>query len=369
MKRNNNMSKKSIIIGADIVPTAPNAHLFEAADTTALLGEELRDILASADYRIFNLEVPLSDIREPILKTGPNLSASAACVAGYKAMGIDLLCLANNHTLDQGKAAFADTVRVLDEAGIAHVGGGLTEEEVRAPHVFELGGVKFGVINFCEHEFSWFADYGIGANGFDPLYSLDEVSSLKEKCDYVIALYHGGREHYRYPSPELRRICRRIAEKGADLVICQHTHCVGAGEMWAGSEIIYGQGNMIFTKEGVADCWDTSFIVKLTVEDGKVRAKYIPIERTELGTKLSSDPSILGGFEERSREIKEEGFVEKKYLELVESLGETVRNHLSYFADAHIPFTKHGAGARNLINCAPHRELLVTYLTETHGLK
>ncbi len=364
------MSKKTILIGADIVPTPLNRHLFEAGDAEALLGGELKEIFDSADYKIFNLECPLSDISEPILKTGPNLMASAASVNGYVAMGIDLLGLANNHTLDQGKAAFADTIRVLDAAGIAHVGGGLTEDQVRRPHTFELGGLKFGVIDFCEHEFSWFADYGIGANGFDPLYSLDEVAELKAKCDYVIALYHGGREHYRYPSPELRRICRRIAEKGADLVICQHTHCVGAGEMWAGGEIVYGQGNAIFTREIVTEpCWDTSLLVRLTVAGGKVSRDFIPIERTEVGTRLSSNASILEGYEQRSLEIKEEGFVEKRYLQLVEELSETAVEHLSYFGEANIPYSKRGAGARNLINCAPHRELLVTYLTELHGLK
>ena len=364
------MSKKTILIGADIVPTPVNDNLFSAGDVTALLGEELKSIFDSADYKIFNLEVPLSDIREPILKTGPNLSAPASAVKGYVEMGINLLALANNHTLDQGKRAFADTLDVLRRNGICYVGGGVTEEEVRRPHVFELGGVKFGVINFCEHEFSWFDDYGIGANGFDPLYSLDEVAELKSRTDYVIALYHGGREHYRYPSPELQRICQRIAEKGADLVLCQHTHCVGAGEYHSGAEIVYGQGNAIFTREVVtADCWDTSLLVRLTVENGKVSHEFIPIERTEVGTRLSSDPTIMEGYESRSREIAKEGFVKQKYLQFVKDNEETIIGHLKYFGEAHIPFSKKGAGARNLINCAPHRELLVTYLTERHGLK
>ena len=364
------MSKKTILIGADIVPTANNVHLFESGDVSALLGEELKGVFDGSDYKIFNLEVPISDIREPILKTGPNLFASEACVKGYSEMGIDLLALANNHVLDQGKRAFADTLRVLDENGIAHVGGGLSEKEVKQPHTFELGGVKFGVINFCEHEFSWFADYGIGSNGFDPLYSLDEVAELKSRCDYVIAIYHGGRENYRYPSPELRRICRRITEKGADLVLCQHTHCIGSGETHAGGEIIYGQGNALFSKIGLStDCWNTGMLVRLTVEDGRVERDLIPLEITRLGVKLSHDPTILEGFNKRSAEIKEEGFVERKYLELVREQEKTVLEHFGFFAEAHIPYTKKGAGARNVINCAPHRELIVTYLTELHGLK
>ena len=367
------MSKKTILIGADIVPTAGNIAYFEAGEVSKILTGGLCEVFADADYKIFNLECPLSDISEPILKSGPNLMASRKSVNGYKAMGIDLLCLANNHTLDQGKAAFADTVANLSEQGIAFVGGGLTYGEAHKPHTFTLGGVKFGVINFCEHEFSWFEDYGIGANGFDPLYSLDEVSELKAECDYVIALYHGGREHYRYPSPELQRICRRIAEKGADLVVCQHTHCVGAGEQYKGAEIVYGQGNTVFTKVGdtkMPECWDTSMLVKLSVEDGKVSLDFVPIERTDDGAKLSDDSTILEGYLKRSEEISAgPRAVKELYLNLVREVECVAKEHLSYFAEATVPFTRRGAACRNIINCAPHRELLVTYLTELHGLK
>lgn len=90
-----------IIIGGDIVPTNSNIGFFESGDVETLLGEELNSILQNADYRIFNLEVPFTDREQPIPKCGPNLIAPTKCVAGYKAMQVDLLTLANNHILDQ----------------------------------------------------------------------------------------------------------------------------------------------------------------------------------------------------------------------------------------------------------------------------
>ena len=42
--------------------------------------------------------------------------------------------------------------------------------------------------------------------------------------------------------------CRRIVEKGADLVVCQHSHCIGSEEIYKGKKILYGQGNFIFNK-------------------------------------------------------------------------------------------------------------------------
>ena len=65
----------SILIGADIVPTKSNYELFENADVNSLIGSELVDVLAGADFRIFNLEVPLADASTPIEKGGHNMIA------------------------------------------------------------------------------------------------------------------------------------------------------------------------------------------------------------------------------------------------------------------------------------------------------
>ena len=45
----------NIVIGADIVLANINITLFTSGDTNVLLGEELKDILQCADFRIFNL--------------------------------------------------------------------------------------------------------------------------------------------------------------------------------------------------------------------------------------------------------------------------------------------------------------------------
>jgi len=361
---------KRILIGADIVPTVKNYQYFKAGDAATLLGDELKAVFDRSDYRIFNLETPLTDRCEPILKTGPNLAAPAYCIAGYKAMDIDLLAVANNHIMDQGRAAFRETLELLTANGIDYIGGGLTREEAKKPKVIVLEGKKIGVYNACEHEFSWIDDYGIGANGFDPLENLDEIAELKKQCDYVIVLYHGGREHYPYPSPLLQKTCRKIAEKGADLVICQHTHCIGAREEWCGSEIVYGQGNALFDSVGGNEipCWQTSILVELVLFDGKFSINYIPLRKKGEFTSLSHEPEILDGFYKRSEEIKEEGFVKRKYTEFVMSEKDTFESYLRLFLNANNLDTKGGAGTKNLLTCDPHREFITTYVSELHKL-
>ena len=64
------MSK--LIIGADIVPTTSNQDIFENAQMEHIIDKDLLEVLRDVDYRIFNLEVPLTDTEAPIKKCGPN---------------------------------------------------------------------------------------------------------------------------------------------------------------------------------------------------------------------------------------------------------------------------------------------------------
>ena len=84
-----------ILIGADFVPTASNMDLFCQGNSTALFGSELEKLLKQADFRIFNLEIPLCNTNKPINKCGANFIAPEATVSGYCAAQVDLLTLAN----------------------------------------------------------------------------------------------------------------------------------------------------------------------------------------------------------------------------------------------------------------------------------
>ncbi|NOH16234.1 CapA family protein [Clostridium cochlearium] len=102
-----------LIIAGDLVPTKSNIDLFNKADISSLLGDELLSLWNSADMRIFNLEVPLTDKENPIAKCGPNLIAPTSTVNGIKALNPSLLTLANNHILDQGEQGLKSTEDII----------------------------------------------------------------------------------------------------------------------------------------------------------------------------------------------------------------------------------------------------------------
>ena len=376
-----------ILIGADLVPTSSNFELFKSGDANSLVGENLLECLKKADYRIFNLEVPLCDTLSPIDKCGPALIAPTHTVAGYKAMGVDMLTLANNHILDQGQAGLESTQRVLDDTGISYIGVGKLENASRARFVEIEGKKKIGIYACAEHEFTIATEETSGANPFDPFESLDHISEMKKSCDYAIVLYHGGKEYYRYPSPYLQKSCRKMVEKGADLVVCQHSHCVGCEEKYQGGTIVYGQGNFLFDYSE-NECWKTSVLVSV---NGGGEVAYIPLKKQGNAVRLAEGDDaaeILEGFKKRSEEIMQDGFVQSNYSTFADAMIERylfafsgikrsfiykVLDKLSgHRMTGYILRKKYTKEKRlvmqNFIECEAHRELIIQGLTSSGEL-
>lgn len=373
-----------ILIGADLVPTDSNQALFAAGDGEALVGEALLSCLNSADMRIFNLEVPLTDLASPIEKCGPNLIAPTASVAGYKALGADILTLANNHIMDQGEQGFFSTLEALGKSGIEYIGADRNAMLAALPGIFPVGDKTVGVYACAEHEFSIAGENTPGANPFDPLESPDHVSALKKQCDYVIVLYHGGKEHYRYPSPGLQKVCRKLVEKGADLVICQHSHCIGCEEKYLHGTIVYGQGNFLVDRSE-KQFQKTGLLVQIS-DDFSI--SYIPLRKREHTVRLATGEdadTILGEFHSRSEEIRDPRAVEENYARFARSMQNRYLLNLSgIWADGFlfravnkltggrwgnwlIKRTYHKKKRlvlRNFMECEAHRELLLEGLTD-----
>ena len=375
------MGKLTICLGGDIVPTKSNEHMFIAGDGKALLGEELLGILTASDANIFNLETPLCDELAPIVKCGPNLHAPSACAKGVHAMHIMAMGFANNHSLDQGEKAMFQTKRCLKEQGVDTFGIGINLSEASKPYIIEKKGKRVGVYACAEHEFTIATETKAGANPYDALYSFDHVSELKSKCDYVIVMFHGGKEYYRYPSPDIQRICRRFVEKGANLVITQHSHCIGCREDYLDGVIIYGQGNFLFDQRCFCnhELYGNGLLLQINI-DMDTCVNELPVVLQDDGSLLLAKEAekmkILSAYRRRSEEIKKNGFVEKKYSQFAQGyIGDYLRIFLGYINRSVIfrlinrvcnrkffcmfTNTKHRLSILNIIECEAHRELLV----------
>lgn len=309
--------KRTLLFGADVVPTESNFAAFSSGDAAALLGDKLLSRWLAADARVFDLECALFDGDAPIDKNGPALRAPEGCIAGIAALKPNYAVLANNHILDHGEAGLSRTISLLRGAGVWTLGAGETLFEAAKPRILTVGGTRVGLYACAEHEFSIAAEMGAGANPFDALETPDHVRALRRDCDVLVVLYHGGREHYPYPTPLLQKRLRKLVSCGADLVLCQHGHCVGCFERYGSGVIVYGQGNFLFDARDGEPCWDEGLLVELTLDANKT-VDFVPLVRAPGGVRLAGGDaaqSTLDGFFKRSEEIQTSGFVEEAFAE------------------------------------------------------
>lgn len=312
------MEEVKILIGADIVPTDSNMELFCKGNAKELIGDELLNIFMTADYIALNLETPLTDQIDPIAKCGPSHSTPLMAVQGLKAINPYFYTLANNHILDQGEKGIISTVEVLSKNGINYSGFGTTSEEKATPFIASIKGYKVGFYCCAEHEFSITEEGRLGVNPFDALESFDHVRTIKNECDILIVLYHGGKEYYQYPSPMLQKVFRKFAASGADVVIAQHSHCIGCMETYQGSMLVYGQGNFIFddpdNKMG-----DDSLLIQLNISgDRNMCVSFFPIIRCGAVVRIASSNKaneVMKSFNERCNKILDVEFVKQQYNE------------------------------------------------------
>jgi len=134
----------TILIAGDLCPTSNNIELFEKSDIRSLLGDELFALWNNADFRVFNLETPITDVKTPIQKHGPNLCAPTRTMNGITALQPSLIILSNNHILDQGPQGLDNTISLLRKNNIEFIGAGSNLIEASRPYILQDKGIRVG---------------------------------------------------------------------------------------------------------------------------------------------------------------------------------------------------------------------------------
>lgn len=375
-------NKVEIIICGDICPTEDTKHFFEKSDTDGLL-KEVKPLLTNADVLVGNLEFPLIDDCQKAIKTGPVLYGKTKYINFFKSLGFTALGLANNHIKDCAENGVLSSLNICKDHGIETVGAGINESEAKKPLIIERNGIKIGILAFAEHEFNAAYENEAGANLFDVYTDYDQIESFSKSVDYVIVMYHGGIEHYSYPSPLLQKRCRKMVDKGADYVVCQHSHVIGTEEQYHDGTILYGQGNTIYGYRENDPTWNEGLIVKidLSMINDKLKSTihYIPIKATKSCIILTNEiekEDIRKTMEKRQKEMSEKDFIQqswdmfcesKKTLYLPQLFGQgRIFNKLNRILNnlpIKVMFTKQQYRIiNNLIRCEAHNEVIQTIL-------
>ena len=273
------------------------------------IDESIVERVRSADLNILNLECVLTTKEDRIEKWGSSLKADISYIEYLKLIPNLIVNLSNNHILDYGPESLEEMLSLFDANGIRYVGVTLYGSCEYAEAIIESNGEKLGIYSCCEHEFSRFE--GTGAVLFDPMRSILDVQRMARNCDMVIVLHHGGIEFYPYPFPLQQSNMRCFADAGADVVVCQHNHCVSCKEEYNGSTIIYGQGTLSWSGRAEIidnisdfDMMNSGMLISFDTQDGQIKETFFGTGNVQ---------AVADGYLSRSDEIKDSRSVAENF--------------------------------------------------------
>ncbi len=195
-----------------------------------LVAPEVVEVAGEADLFVLNLECCVSERGAPWRLPGKPFffRAPPAAVELLALLGVDCVTLANNHALDYGPEALADTLRHLAAAGIATVGAGPDLDAARRPAVLRGGGQRLAVIGMSDHPQQFAAGSGRPGVAFADLSGglpawLEQAVRAAD-AGVVLVTPHWGPNMTSAPLPYVRRAAGELVDAGATLVAGHSAH-------------------------------------------------------------------------------------------------------------------------------------------------
>ena len=242
-------------------------------------------LLRSTDANVINLETTLTNSNRKVNKVF-NFKASPDRVKALQEAGVSVASLANNHILDYSEEGLIETIAVLDQAGIQHVGAGINRQGAAEPVKTWVNDVLLGVIGFTDNEERWKAgSASIGTNFIDigsrtdRRYALDLIRQLRPQVDTLVVSIHWGYNLQEKPSSLFVNFAHAMLESGADIIHGHSAHNFQAIERNKNKLIMYDTGDFVDDYMVDADLRnDHSFfyIVKVS-KQGVEQIELVPV--------------------------------------------------------------------------------------------
>ena len=241
---------------------------------------KVRDRLRAPYLTFANLECPLGTVgpHDP-----PNcvFRADPATVKVLVDGGIDVVSLANNHTLDAGRESVLSTLDTLEANDIAYVGANRDRERAWEPVIFNVAGVKVGFLAYTDLSFQHGSYCKIDK---DPEAVMEQVRRTDKRCDILFVSVHWGEEYQSRRSERQRKTALQLIDAGADCILGHHPHTLQGIGTYKGKPILYSMGNFVFDqREG--ERMESALFELWWKEGGQWQIKATPvwIERPRLG--------------------------------------------------------------------------------------
>jgi poly-gamma-glutamate capsule biosynthesis protein CapA/YwtB (metallophosphatase superfamily) len=216
------------------------------------------------DVCIVNLETAVTRGGKPWEEKGIHYRMHPDNVGVLTAARIDCAVLANNHVLDWGYDGLAETLAMLDRAGVRAVGAGIDRASAERPGEFPCRGGARVLVCSC----------GMSSSGIPPEWAAGEnragvnfipgptaravnrigrsLAEVRRERDIVVTSVHWGENWgYGISRDEIDFAHRLIDEAGIHIVHGHSSHHLKGLEVYKSRLVLYGCGDFINDYEGI----------------------------------------------------------------------------------------------------------------------
>jgi hypothetical protein len=233
--------------------------------------EHLVPVYKNADLNILNLECVLSEIsdkREPYSWVMRVPESYAGLLGNNR---VNIVNLANNHSLDHGRGAFERMTAALDASGIKHFGEARDRLQ-QEPLVLTVKDTRLAFLGYYIEETVSPADYSV-------LVKQIQISCLKAKsaCDFLILSLHWGHEYTSHPMAWQVALAKDLfLNHGVDILYGHHPHRLHGIARFRSSLFVPSLGNFVFDEYLPANRKTAVLSVTLEKSRGILTSKLIP---------------------------------------------------------------------------------------------
>lgn len=272
------------------MPVINSARLADGSYDFKPIFSEVKGLLNSSDLTIANLETRLAG-KQFGYSGYPIFNCPEELAADLKAVGVDVITTANNHSLDQGWPGIVNTLHHLEAAGLSHVGTNRNQQEADQVFMTEIKNTKIGILNYTETTngipLPKGKEYAVNLMQKEKIYA--DIDKLKSQgAEVIIACLHFGTEYQRQPNEWQKSLVDELLVRGVDIVFGNHAHVIQPMELKTVPSnnlektcfVVYSLGNFISNQTWrYSDC---GLIVNVVLEKkaGQVTVKtadYIPV--------------------------------------------------------------------------------------------
>ncbi len=217
----------------------------------------IQPYIEQADIAIANSETIIGG-SELGLSSYPTFNSPYELGNDLKAIGFDVVSMANNHTLDRGEKAIQNAINHWNKIGVIQTGASRNDKERQEIRTLTKNGITFSFLSYT------YGTNGIpipdGKNYLVNLIDKDQikkdVKAAQAVSDVVVASMHFGNEYEKMPNDSQKSMAQYLADLGVDIILGAHPHVLQPVDWITGKNrnqtyVIYSAGNFISAQDQI----------------------------------------------------------------------------------------------------------------------